>query len=108
MLCGIRYPSFSPLPIENQTAMQRHSSKRLLQLLAGQQQGLAQPWACLGAVRLQSSAAGLPNSKDGKVLHPDLMNENMRKTQYAVRGELYLKAEELRKAGKEIIFTNGA
>ena len=27
--------------------------------------------------------------------------------QYAVRGELYLRAEELRKAGKEIIFTNG-
>jgi hypothetical protein len=27
--------------------------------------------------------------------------------QYAVRGELFLKAEELRKAGKEIIFTNG-
>jgi hypothetical protein len=27
--------------------------------------------------------------------------------QYAVRGELFLKAEELRQAGKEIIFTNG-
>lgn len=36
------------------------------------------------------------------------MNENMRKTQYAVRGELYLKAEKLRKEGKPIIFTNGA
>lgn len=49
----------------------------------------------------------LPAHKDGKVLHPDLLNDNMRKTQYAVRGELYLKAEELKKAGKEIIFTNG-
>lgn len=29
-------------------------------------------------------------------------------TQYAVRGELFLKAGELQKAGKEIIFTNGA
>ena len=45
---------------------------------------------------------------DGKVLHPELLNENMRKCQYAVRGELYLRAEELRQAGKEIIFTNGA
>jgi hypothetical protein len=29
------------------------------------------------------------------------------KTQYAVRGELYLRAEQLRREGKEIIFTNG-
>lgn len=47
------------------------------------------------------------NSKDDKVLHPDLLNALVLKTQYAVRGELYLRAEELRKAGKEIIFTNG-
>jgi len=46
------------------------------------------------------------NHHEGKVLHPDLLNENIRNTQYAVRGELYLKAEELRRAGKEIIFTN--
>lgn len=49
----------------------------------------------------------LPNHKDGKVLHPELLNTNVKKAQYAVRGELYLRAEELRKAGKEIIFTNG-
>jgi len=30
----------------------------------------------------------------------------MKKTQYAVRGELYLRAEELRREGKKIIFTN--
>ncbi len=48
------------------------------------------------------------HEKDGKVLHPELINEQVLKTQYAVRGELYLRAEELRKAGKEIIFTNGA
>jgi hypothetical protein len=47
------------------------------------------------------------HSKEGKVLHPDLLNAAVLKTQYAVRGELYLRAEELRKAGKEIIFTNG-
>lgn len=54
------------------------------------------------------SAASLPAQKDGKVMHPDLLNENLKKTQYAVRGELYLRGEELRRAGKEIIFTNGA
>lgn len=52
-------------------------------------------------------ASGAENSKDGKVMHPDLLNERVKKTQYAVRGELYLRAEELRRAGKEIIFTNG-
>ncbi|CAL5229017.1 g12261 [Coccomyxa viridis] len=46
------------------------------------------------------------NSKDGKVLHPELLNTNFVNAEYAVRGELYLKGEELRKQGKEIIFTN--
>ena len=36
----------------------------------------------------------------------DLLNEDFRRCQYAVRGELYLAAENLRKAGREIIFTN--
>ena len=49
-----------------------------------------------------------PNSKDGKVLHPDLINADMRSTVYAVRGELMQRGEELRKAGREIIFTNSA
>lgn len=31
----------------------------------------------------------------------------MRAAQYAVRGELYLKGEELRKAGRDILYTNG-
>lgn len=52
-------------------------------------------------------SSGPVASKEGKVLHPDLLNENLKKTQYAVRGELFLKAEELRKAGREIIITNG-
>lgn len=47
------------------------------------------------------------NEKDGKVMHPDLLNESMLKTQYAVRGELYLRASELQKEGRDIIFTNG-
>jgi hypothetical protein len=46
--------------------------------------------------------------EERKVLHPHMLNENVTKTQYAVRGELYLRAEQLRKEGKEIIFTNGA
>ena len=41
------------------------------------------------------------------MLHPDLINANMKAAQYAVRGELYLKGEELRKAGRDILYTNG-
>lgn len=59
------------------------------------------------ASTLQAAAVEAPiNVKEGKVLHPDLLNENFKKAEYAVRGELYLKAEELRKAGREITFTN--
>ena len=47
-----------------------------------------------------------PLDKDGKVLHEDLMNPKVLKAQYAVRGELYLRAEELRGQGKQIIATN--
>eukprot|EP00798_Chlamydomonas_sp_ICE-L_P005748 gene5748-6041_t len=48
----------------------------------------------------------LQNEKDGKVMHPDLINPNIKVAQYAVRGELYLRGEQLRQEGKEIIFTN--
>ncbi|KZV58446.1 alanine aminotransferase [Dorcoceras hygrometricum] len=34
------------------------------------------------------------------------INENVKKCQYAVRGELYLRASELQKEGKKIVFTN--
>ena len=51
-------------------------------------------------------AVGHANAKDGKVAHPSLLNENLLKAQYAVRGELYNKALELQKAGRELIFTN--
>ena len=95
--------------------MGRLASVKLAQLLARrvatcQQHGVA---SCQTASR---TFASMPqaveddapvNSKDGKVLHPDLLNENMRKCQYAVRGELYLKAEELRQQGRDIILTNG-
>ncbi|CDY12474.1 BnaC07g13140D [Brassica napus] len=39
-------------------------------------------------------------------LEYDSLNENVKKCQYAVRGELYLRASELQKEGKKIIFTN--
>ncbi|TVU13173.1 hypothetical protein EJB05_40705 [Eragrostis curvula] len=41
-----------------------------------------------------------------KPLDYDQLNENVKKVQYAVRGELYLRASELQKEGKRIIFTN--
>ncbi|KAF9590341.1 hypothetical protein IFM89_033867 [Coptis chinensis] len=43
-----------------------------------------------------------------KVLASDheTLNENVKKPQYVVRGELYLRASELQKEGKKIIFTN--
>lgn len=41
-----------------------------------------------------------------KALDYDSLNENVKKCQYAVRGELYLRASELQKEGKKIIFTN--
>jgi glutamate--glyoxylate aminotransferase len=46
------------------------------------------------------------NDIGGSVLHPELLNANLLKAEYAVRGELYLRAEQLRKEGREIIFTN--
>ncbi|XP_022984955.1 glutamate--glyoxylate aminotransferase 2-like [Cucurbita maxima] len=41
-----------------------------------------------------------------KALDYESINENVKKAQYAVRGELYLRASELQKDGKKIIFTN--
>ncbi|XP_031500023.1 glutamate--glyoxylate aminotransferase 2 [Nymphaea colorata] len=41
-----------------------------------------------------------------KALDYDSINENVKKVAYAVRGELYLRASELQKEGKKIIFTN--
>ncbi|KAF7829322.1 glutamate--glyoxylate aminotransferase 2 [Senna tora] len=41
-----------------------------------------------------------------KPLDYESINENVKRAQYAVRGELYLRASELQKEGKKIIFTN--
>jgi len=37
-----------------------------------------------------------------KVMDPDSLNANVKKTVYAVRGELYLRASELQKEGKKV------
>ncbi|MEW5297896.1 MAG: hypothetical protein WDW36_001074 [Sanguina aurantia] len=58
------------------------------------------------SVAAAQSDASRPHELEGKVLHPSLLNDNVLKTEYAVRGELYLRAEQLRKEGKEIMFTN--
>ncbi|CAN6452913.1 unnamed protein product [Victoria cruziana] len=41
-----------------------------------------------------------------KALDYESINENVKNVAYAVRGELYLRASELQKEGKKIIFTN--
>lgn len=46
------------------------------------------------------------NDIDGKVLHVDLLNPKVKEVQYAVRGELYLRGQELKAEGREIIATN--
>lgn len=100
--------------------MRTQIAARVARLLAQQQRQQQQQTAAVASQWSQARGMSanpapayddgepLPAHKDGKVLHPELLNDNMRKTQYAVRGELYLKAEELKKSGKEIIFTNGA
>jgi hypothetical protein len=95
--------------------MTRTRALRLCQQLLAQRTAACQTQSITASAARSFSSMPEPvhedspvNRKDGKVLHPELLNENMRKCQYAVRGELYLRAEELRQAGKEIIFTNGA
>jgi len=89
----------------SQTAIRLCQQLLARQVLAAQSAAGA-PAATAGARAMSAKGAALANHKDGKVLHPELLNENMRSTQYAVRGELYLRAEQLRTEGKEIIFTN--
>lgn len=38
-----------------------------------------------------------------KALDYEQINENVKKAQYAVRGELYLRASELQKEGKKVL-----
>lgn len=44
-----------------------------------------------------------PREKDGWVLHPDLLSPRLLAAHYAVRGELYLKAEELKKKVRQVV-----
>ncbi|KAF3959609.1 hypothetical protein CMV_015589, partial [Castanea mollissima] len=47
-----------------------------------------------------------PSSQGTEFIDYESLNENVKRAQYAVRGELYLRASELQKEGKKIIFTN--
>ena len=62
---------------------------------------------CAVGLAKKMGTVSLPNTKEGKVLHHELINEHIKSAQYAVRGELYLRAQELQKEGKEITYTNG-
>ena len=42
-----------------------------------------------------------------KPLDYESINENVKKAQYAVRGELYLRASELQKEGKKVRILHG-
>ena len=66
-----------------------------------------------GALRLQCSRAfsAQPQPADAPVdrptLKPETLNANLRKAQYAVRGELLKRAMDMAAQGREIIETNG-
>lgn len=83
-------------------------------LAVAQRGALARQAGAAVAVQLQQERGSASSAQEqlgshmaeGKVMHESLLNANILNTQYAVRGELYLKAEELRRAGKQIIFTN--
>lgn len=93
--------------------VRKEATRLIAALFRASNNGVTSSW-CVGGARFKSAMPEQQtkdedlHQKDGKVLHPHLLNENVTKTQYAVRGELYLRAEQLRREGKEIIFTNGA
>lgn len=86
-------------------------SMRTVLQKAAQCSSLAQAAEGFGLARHFSmtshSLSVVPHSKDGYVTHPDLLNEAVKRTQYAVRGELYLRAMQLQNEGMKITFTNG-
>jgi glutamate--glyoxylate aminotransferase len=73
------------------------------------------PWSC-------ASSGGMPNTSQQLLLFPTVsnmfgnkgskaltvasINENMKKTRYDVRGEIYLAAVKRTQEGKEVIYTN--
>lgn len=90
------------MPVRSKLTMNRIISSRLFD---GIGRALSSESSLASACRM---SATLVQSKDGKAMHPDLLNEAIKRTQYAVRGELYLRAMELQKEGMKITFTNGA
>jgi hypothetical protein len=49
-------------------------------------------WQRLAWPLAPRARAAAERARGGQVMHPDLLNANIKNTQYAVRGELYLKA----------------
>lgn len=47
-----------------------------------------------------------PQSIGGRALHPDLINERVKATQYAMRGEMYTRAQSLEKSGRTVTLLN--
>lgn len=80
--------------------MSRRSASIVQQLIAArsaaaacghqQQQQMSSLLAISNNSRCMSSAVGNANSKEGKVLHPDLLNENLKKTQVGLLLILFL------------------
>lgn len=51
---------------------------------------------------------GSPSGMAPKPLDYESLNENVKKVAYAVRGELYLRASELQKEGKKVLFSSAS
>ena len=85
----------------------RQALSRFIQAPAASFSAVTSVWHRQFASVPQPKDTSIPHSKDGYVMHPDLINEAVKKTQYAVLGELYLRATELEKSGMKITFTNG-
>jgi len=73
---------------EGRAIMSRRSASIVQQLVAARSAAAAagsqQQLLAINGARFMS--AGNANSKDGKVMHPDLLNENLKKTQVSQDG----------------------
>lgn len=48
----------------------------------------------------------VPTSLDERVLRPETLSPNIIKAEYGVRGEIYLEAQKMVNAGKDVVFMN--
>ena len=68
------------------------------------QKTLARLYSALPAAQPPTSNS---TKVEGYALHPSTINADVLKAKYAVRGELYNRAQELAAEGRDIIYTNG-